>query len=143
MPLSTVLPTLQEDSRTITILLVDDDAEQREYLAFKFLERVRCQVLNAKSVDEALALLEKHEIDIVITDYLMPEGEGTGVDLLKIINARSGPSPVLMLTTGYPDFLPDEVFNQIATVFCKPFSADRLINIALTNISSMQIAEAA
>ncbi|MBI3556019.1 MAG: response regulator [Deltaproteobacteria bacterium] len=65
------------DSQAVTILLVDDDVEQREYLAFKFKEQVSCEVLNAKSVDEALALIATHQIDIVVTDYLMPEGEGT------------------------------------------------------------------
>lgn len=118
----------------IIVLLVDDDAEQRDYLTTKFLGACACRVLNAENTEEALELARKYDVDVVVSDYLMPGGGGTGVDLLKAVNTLEGKRPVMILTTGFAEFLPDEAFNQIATIFCKPFSADRLIGAVLEKL---------
>lgn len=129
-----------EYGNEIVVVLVDDDPEQRDYLALKFMQVCHCRVLNAKDPDEAMALIEKHGADVVITDFLMPDGDGTGVDLIKKVaekaSTQGNPPPVLVLTTGFPDFLPDESFNEVATIFCKPFSADRLIAMVMEKLGA-------
>ena len=62
------------------ILIVDDEQMIRELLnsAFK-IEGYVCHL--AANVDEALSLLGRYNIDIVISDIMMPGR--SGVDLLK------------------------------------------------------------
>lgn len=134
---------MQQFGKELVILLVDDDPEQRDYLALKFMQVCHCRVLNAKDPDEALALIEKYGADVLITDFLMPDGDGTGVDLIKRVSERPAKPSVLVLTTGFPDFLPDQTFNEIATIFCKPFAADKLINLVLEKLGMCRQQQAA
>lgn len=78
-----------------TILVVDDEAGQREVLA-GYLKKKRHAVLEANSVAEALARLQRETIDIVLTDLKMPER--TGFDLLQDIRARYPETMVVIMT---------------------------------------------
>lgn len=120
----------------LTVLLVDDDAEQREYLSYKFINR-GCKILHAGNPNEALELVKKHSIDIVVSDFLMPGGKETGVELLQLIANMAAKRPVMVLTTGFVEFLPDQAFNlnEIAVIFTKPFDAERLVNTAFERLA--------
>ena len=63
------------------ILVVDDDVEILDLLR-AMLEREDYEVLTARNGDEALKLLDSEAIDVMITDMLMPEKEGTETILL-------------------------------------------------------------
>jgi CheY-like chemotaxis protein len=85
------------------------------------LEDLGHQVFDAISGPEALQLLERHEVDLVITDYAMPGM--TGLQLAEAVGARKPGLPVL-LATGYAE-LPagaDIALPQLA----KPFDLDDL-----------------
>lgn len=120
----------------LTVLLVDDDDEQREYLSHKFTAH-GCRILQASNPVDALALAGTNAIDIVVSDFLMPGGKDTGVELLQTLGSRPGPRPVLVLTTGFVEFLPEEAFklSEMAVVFTKPFDAEKLISTAFERIS--------
>lgn len=125
------------NATNLTVLLVDDDAEQRDYLSHKFLHH-GCKILHAGNPIEALALAKKHKVDIVVSDFLMPGGKETGVELLQLIAGLSAKRPVMVLTTGFVEFLPDQAFNlsDIAVIFTKPFDADRLVNTAFERLGA-------
>jgi DNA-binding response OmpR family regulator len=53
------------------ILLVEDDEAYRHLLT-RILETAEYEVLQAADAIEALSLLEKSKIDLVISDILMP-----------------------------------------------------------------------
>ena len=53
------------------ILLVDDEERYREHIA-RVLTKAGYEVLEAGNGIEALSLLEKSQIDLVISDILMP-----------------------------------------------------------------------
>ena len=55
----------------------------------------------AYSVDEALAVLEKKEISLIVTDIKMPQK--TGLDLLKIV-AQKYPEIKVVILSGHSDF---------------------------------------
>lgn len=120
----------------LTVLLVDDDEEQRAYLSHKFIER-GCRILQASNPVDALMLAGRHEVDIVVSDFLMPGGKDTGVELLQTLGSQPGRRPVLVLTTGFVEFLPDQAFNlnEIAVIFTKPFDAEKLISTAFERIN--------
>lgn len=66
------------------ILVVDDTPDLLEGLC-EFLKMEEYDVCNAPNGKEALTVLEEREIDLVITDLLMPVMDG--FDLIKSIRA--------------------------------------------------------
>ncbi len=78
-----------------SILIVDDEAAQREVLA-GYLRKKGYDVRQASSAQEALTVLAGAVIDIVLTDYKMPGG--TGAELLHDVKARSPETTVVLMT---------------------------------------------
>jgi len=86
-----------------TILLVEDEKSVRD-LARTLLQRHGYHVLEAESGVQALAVWEKHaaEIDLLLTDIVMPEGV-SGRDLAQKLRS-SRPDLKVIFTSGYsPD----------------------------------------
>ncbi|HEX8222812.1 MAG TPA: PAS domain S-box protein [Allosphingosinicella sp.] len=81
------------------VLLVDDEALVRASTA-DMLAELGYEVVEAESGQEALALIEAGEPDLVITDHLMPGLSGT--DLARILAAGRPGLPVLIVS-GYAD----------------------------------------
>ncbi len=77
------------------LLLVDDDSIFRNLTARNFRRRAYC-VYEAATGIEALAMAEKHEIDVVILDVSMPGMNGFEV-LLRLKETNSD-AEVIMLT---------------------------------------------
>lgn len=80
-----------------TILIVDDELSIRESLE-KVLRKAGYHTLTADSGNEALACLNQHPVDIILSDLKMTDGDG--VTLLKIVK-RSFPEIEVILLTGY------------------------------------------
>ena len=80
------------------VLVVDDEPEITRSVA-ELLER-DCDVLTANSADEALALLERHEVAVVLTDQRMPGGSGSEL-LARALHVA--PETTRILFTGYSD----------------------------------------
>ncbi len=57
------------------VILVDDDLEVRRVYRIA-LERAHHEVIDAADGKEALSLLKKSAVDLVVTDILMPEMDG-------------------------------------------------------------------
>ncbi len=82
---------------TKTILIADDEFGIRESLE-KVLSKAGCKTLVAGSGSEALAVLNKKKVDLVLTDLKMPDGGG--LELLKEIK-KDSPDIEIILLTGY------------------------------------------
>jgi two-component system sensor histidine kinase/response regulator len=80
------------------ILYVDDEVKNLD--SFKIIFRKDYDVLVAKSAQEGLEMLEKHEVRLVITDQRMPNM--TGVEFLEKI-AHIYPEITRIILTGYSD----------------------------------------
>lgn len=91
---------------SITILCVDDEDVPRT-LRKLILERQGYKVLVAASGKEALALLEKDAIDLVLSDQMMPGM--TGTELTKSIKATRPAMPVILIS-GVNEIPPDAVY---------------------------------
>ncbi len=81
----------------IRVLLVDDEASFVETLSKRLILR-RLDVLTAASADEALAILAREQIDVVVLDVRMP-GIG-GIEATRMIR-RTHPSVEVILLTGH------------------------------------------
>jgi len=80
-----------------SILVVDDEIVIRD-LCSKVLKGYR--ILQAGNGEEALKLLERESVDIVLTDVMMPRMNG--IDLLRQIKERL-PNQLVVVMTGYAD----------------------------------------
>jgi len=87
---------LPEVERTTSIVIVEDHEDVRNYLK-SHLER-RYRVLEAVNGGQALAMIEKHHPDLVISDVMMPEMDG--YELCEHIKSspKSQFIPVILLT---------------------------------------------
>ena len=83
-----------------TVLIVDDIAEQRE-IGRNMLVRLGYTVLTAAGAAEALAVLQKQPVDLVILDMIMPGGPD-GLETYKEI-LRIAPDQKAIITSGFSE----------------------------------------
>jgi response regulator RpfG family c-di-GMP phosphodiesterase len=108
----------------IKILYVDD--EENNLQAFKATFRRDYKIFIAIEAQVAREILEKEDIDIIITDQRMP-GE-TGVEFLESI-IPIHPNPIRILLTGYTDIqaVIDAINKgQVYHYLTKPWEEDYL-----------------
>lgn len=77
-----------------TILMVDDEAKIRDVIA-SYLQKDGYRTLESASGSEALDVLEREAVDLVILDLMLPDMSGE--EVCRRIRQRSS-LPVLMLT---------------------------------------------
>ncbi|MGZ5047783.1 MAG: response regulator, partial [Usitatibacter sp.] len=124
------------------LLFVDDD--ERVLNALRSLFRNEYHVYTALGGEEALALVKRHAIPIVVSDQRMPGM--SGVDLLRQVRAES-PRTVRMLLTGYSDLAAlvgsineGEVFRFVR----KPWDNDEIrANVSDAATAAMKLAQRA
>ena len=82
------------------VLIVDDDQEIRDIVT-DVLTTSGYETLAASRTDEALWLIEEHAPDVVITDALMPGGDGR--ELCRIVKSdqRLANTKVIIMTSLY------------------------------------------
>ena len=108
----------------MTVLVVDDDAAVAEFCR-QVLSKAGYAVLIVKSGTEALAALDEHEIDVVLSDVRMPGMDG--VDLLRYISPGNG-GPDVVLMTGFASISSAVEAIRLGAYdyLVKPFVADQL-----------------
>ncbi len=80
------------------VLIVDDEARILEILKL-YLENQKFEVYTASSGQEALELLEKIEIDVIVSDLMMPNIDGT--QLCRIVkNEEKYNNPYFIMLTA-------------------------------------------
>ena len=94
------------DDIGITILCVDDEDLPRT-LRKLILQKQGYQVIPASSGAEALALLERGGISLVLTDQLMPGM--TGTELTKLVKSTRPAMPVILIS-GVNEIPPDAIY---------------------------------
>ncbi|MEW6489455.1 MAG: ATP-binding protein [Thermodesulfobacteriota bacterium] len=107
------------------VLLVDDEPAVLDTCKW-MLQSLACEVLTAESGEEALRILARGGVHVVVTDHAMAGISGT--ELLE--RARDvSPDTVRILYTGMVDTrIAEEALNQARAFrfLVKPFPADRL-----------------
>ena len=88
------------ESKPASILIVDDDELVLSSLRGVFSLQTDYQVVEANDPVKAIELVERTPLDIVISDFLMPQMNG--IDFLKQVR-RLQPDAIRLLLTGYAD----------------------------------------
>ena len=78
------------------ILVVDDDRFSRTFCRQILEEEDDIEVLDSASVDEGMEVIRNDEIDLVITDLVMPEK--SGLDLVETLKLEKPELSVILIT---------------------------------------------
>ncbi|SMP61279.1 response regulator [Anoxynatronum buryatiense] len=109
------------------ILVVDDEEHILELLKFN-LEKAGYQVYMAENGQEALKLLEMHQMDLMVLDLMLPDLDG--IEICKRIRAseKYGMLPIIMLTAKSEEI--DRILGLelgADDYMTKPFSVKELV----------------
>jgi CheY-like chemotaxis protein len=124
-----------------SILVVDDEAAMRGVMR-RALERAGHKVAEAANGDDALAVLDKRAVDLVITDVIMPERDG--VETIREMRRRRSPAKILVITGGGPDKRMEylgvaEIFGADRSL-AKPFKLANLVGVVEEMLSARKSA---
>lgn len=111
-----------------TILIVDDKSVQLKTLR-RALRTRGYQVIEAMSGKQALSHIGKNQaIDMVLTDYAMPEMNG--IELLQKIRETNKTLPVILMTAYGDKALVIKAMRHRCSGFIdKPFNMDEIMDI--------------
>ncbi|MDB5410023.1 MAG: hybrid sensor histidine kinase/response regulator [Rhodospirillales bacterium] len=107
-----------------TILLVEDDATLRHAID-RNLTDAGYRVVAAEDTMAALEEISAHEIDLLLTDIVMPPGKPHGLALARMARIRQPGAPVMFMT-GYHDVVA-QGGDFPGKVFQKPVDIDVLL----------------
>lgn len=119
------LPPQEKETGKSTVLIVEDNDELRAFVADNMAEKYN--VLTAGNGIEAMKLLEKKHVDMIVSDIMMPDMDG--IALCRAI--RSNPTlahiPVVLLSAKTDVETKVEGLNIGANAYMeKPFSIEQL-----------------
>ncbi len=130
-----ITPKLSQDK----ILIVDDDPSLREFLEIFFLNE-GYGVLCASDGTEALEILKKENVALVLTDMKMPEMDG--LQLLRAIKEEHPGLPVIMITAFASLESAVEAMNEGAWDYLpKPFQLEEVREVVEKALSSANATE--
>ena len=113
----------------IEILYVDDEVINLNLFDYSF--RKDFVIHKSLSAEEGLELLDKLNIDVIISDLKMPRMNG--IDFIRIVKQKF-PKKACILLTGYYEpglFNDPEIQALLFRYILKPFQKDELRNLIL------------
>jgi len=110
-----------------SVLIVDDKQDMLDLLKRIITQKLDVSVLSSTSGEEALKMINKTGIGLVVTDVRMPGMDG--LELLKRIKERNGDTVVIILTAhGTVDSAVDALKIGAYDFLTKPLNNDRFIH---------------
>jgi PAS domain S-box-containing protein len=115
-------------SPNLTILLVDDTPSNLELLR-SYLAPSGFRLLKARDGEEALNVLQKSPVDMVLTDIKMPRMDGYRLlsSIRKSTHSARRKMPVIAVTASAMHLLHDDTLPQFSAVLIKPISRHDLL----------------
>jgi two-component system, cell cycle sensor histidine kinase and response regulator CckA len=124
-------PTLKDPPSetwgTGTVLLVEDEDMVRA-VAERALTRNGYKVITAANGEEALALLDSHQFDLLVSDVVMPVMDGP--TMVKIARKARPDLPILFMSGYAEEQLRKSIDIQNVSFLPKPFSVQQLAEAA-------------
>lgn len=119
--------------KNMNILLVDDDEWIRDSLSVYF-ESEGCCISTHETAEKALAEIDRHKADVIITDYKLPGMDG--IAFLKKVK-KSHPNAVKILITAYASDSLAQLARQAGAqeLISKPFTS-KTIEACLTRLTA-------
>lgn len=109
------------------ILVVDDEKTLTDSLSL-ILTDAGFDVLTAENVAQATAIISDTELDLVITDYRLPDGNG--IDVLTHVKSEAPDTEVILMTAhGSVDVTIEAIKRGAYYYLDKPYTPERLLDI--------------
>ena len=134
---------------TSTILLVDDDPRNLKLLE-AFLNSLPYEILKANNGEEALLLVQKQEVDLILLDVMMPGINGYEVCRRLKTQENTRLIPIVLITalddlesrvkgmeSGADDFISKPVNRIEILARTKSLIKNKKLNNSLTNIENV------
>lgn len=113
-----------------TVFLVVDDISIMRSMTVSLLRAAKVEhILSAANGREALQILERQHVDIILSDWNMPVM--TGLELLKTLreNPRSASTPFVMITVDAArERVSEAIAAGVTDLVIKPFTSGQLID---------------
>jgi two-component system chemotaxis response regulator CheY len=109
------------------ILIVDDFATMRRILKGALKQLGFKNIVEAEDGSEAITLLKKEKVDLILSDWNMPKMNG--LEFLKAVRADAGlkQTPFIMVTAeGQKDNVVDAIKSGVTNYIIKPFTPEAL-----------------
>ena len=108
----------KEERAELKVLIVDDDLVDREMVS-RLLGKLscRCQIYEARTVDEGLALFDDNMFDVILLDYRMPQRNGIEMILELKTHVRNYGSAIVMMSSAENEELVTECLKSGAQDF--------------------------
>lgn len=116
-----------------TILLVEDHLSSRANTA-EFLRRKGYKVAEAPDGLEALNLLSRRMIDLMVLDVVIPQIHG--LNLLKLFRSNTPALPVIVISAYLSEPAGKVILEGSAEFFSKPLDLQQLSQIIQTLLST-------
>ncbi|MCK4856881.1 MAG: response regulator [candidate division Zixibacteria bacterium] len=108
-----------------TVLVVDDEPSITKLLT-DFLEAEWFTVIAAASAEEALDIMKRERIHVIVSDIILPKMWGT--ELLAKIKSDYPDVPVILITGFAGEYTPEKAVSAGADgYFAKPFRNTELV----------------
>jgi CheY-like chemotaxis protein len=117
-----------------TILLVDDDEIIRLTLSTLLIHE-GFDVTTAKTVSDALSLINSQAFDVLLSDLHMP-GAGDGLTVVSAMR-HANPKAVTMLLSSFPEMeaAAQAILLQVDEILIKPMAIPALVNAITKRLS--------
>jgi len=114
-----------------TILVVDDESSVRDLIE-QMLIMETYSIKKASNGREAMDILNQQDVDLVVTDMVMPEENG--IDLIMNLKKQQPDVPIIGISGGGGiegrfDYLKIAKLVGAARILRKPFNAQELRNL--------------
>jgi CheY-like chemotaxis protein len=119
--------TLRPDLSRRNMLIIEDDADSREFLR-EVLRRCGAVVVEADNVRTARIYIKDMKFDLIVTDLAMPGGDGAMFLnwLREQPRERGGLTPAIAVTAFYEQYPPAELTGW-AAYLRKPVDIEQFI----------------
>ncbi len=110
---------------SIKVLVVDDFATMRRIIKGVLKQRGFSKIVEAQDGSDALDMLKKEEVGLIVSDWNMPKM--TGLDLLKAVrgdDSLKGIPFVMVTAEGMKENVVEAVKSGVSNYIVKPFTPE-------------------
>ncbi|WP_146192249.1 response regulator [Marinilabilia rubra] len=108
-------------------IIIVDDSESTRYVVKLALAQTDATIIEASDGTEALELFDGRKVDLLITDFNMPEMNGD--ELIRAVRKNDNylETPILLLTGKEKEFSDNQLMNELRGWIKKPFIKDSFV----------------
>lgn len=117
---------MQEVVKIVTNVLIVDDSKLARIVAGKTINKLQPDWIHieASNADEAMAIIERGDIHVVLVDYNMPDRNG--LELAQQLRALDSTIPIALITANAQDEVIAQARSLNVTFVGKPVTPDGL-----------------